>query len=239
MLQPATTALLTGSIPIVAMILAYLANIMAGTELESRFICQPFWDGCVSISRAARSGPGLHIFRAIMLPCAVLLLFSWIYIRDWLTGLAVCSHSRARAPFILGVIGAVFLVFYVTWLGTDGEWYRWLRRYGVIFYFAGTALAQLFLVAALWPVRLSLAEGRLATSITTLTVLVSLQWGLGIASVAKRLLISDPVLMDRIENVIEWTFALPMVLAFLVVAWMFRLTGFSAQTRLDPPGGRG
>jgi hypothetical protein len=52
--------------------------------------------------------------------------------------------------------------------------------------------------------------------------LVSLQWALGVFSAFKRLLFADPVFIDRIENVIEWWYALAMSLAFLAIAWMFR-----------------
>ncbi len=34
--------------------------------------CNPFVDGCVSISRAARHGLPIHIFRALLLPAAAL-----------------------------------------------------------------------------------------------------------------------------------------------------------------------
>ena len=125
------------------------------------------------------------------------------------------------------------LVIYATWLGTEGDWYRWLRRYGVVFYFAGTALAQLLLAWVLWPQRRSLVGGRLARPITVLMALVSLQWALGVFSAVKRLIFTDPVFIDRLENIIEWCYALPMSIGFIVVAWMFARTGFRARFRLD------
>lgn len=233
MKRPAVIALLAGLLPILAVHLAYLINILAGSGLEARFICFPYTDGCVSISRAARSGPGLHLFRAVMLPCSMLLFFSWVFVREWLVGMRACSRRRAGSIYALGAVGAVFLVFYVTWLGTDGEWYRWLRRYGVTFYFGGTALAQLLLVWVAWPQRNTLAGGRLARPIAVLTGLVSLQWLLGVSSVAKRLLLDDPDLIDRIENIIEWCFGLPMALAIVVVAWMFHRTRCEAHVSVD------
>jgi hypothetical protein len=39
----------------------------------------------------------------------------------------------------------------------------------------------------------------------------------------KRLLFEDPLLIDRIENVIEWWYALAMSLAFVAIAWLFRV----------------
>ena len=120
-------------------------------------------------------------------------------------------------------------MLYVTWLGTEGEWYSWLRRYGVTFYFGGTALAQLVLLWVLWPKRSILAGGSLERPIYLLMALVSMQWVLGVFSAIKRLLFEDPVLLDRIENIIEWYYALPMALAFIVMAWMFHRSGFVSR----------
>ena len=228
-LDPVAIAFLAGLLPFVAVIGAYLVNLYAGRELEPRFVCFPFTEGCVSISRAARSGPGLHLFRAIMLPTAALLFLLWVYLRAWLLGQALCSARRARWVLGLGAVGAFFLVVYATWLGTEGEWYNWLRRYGVTFYFGGTAFAQLLLLWILWPQRVSAAGGRLSAPVMWLAVLVSLQWALGVFSSIKRLVFDDPALIDRIENVIEWWFAVPMVLVFLVIARLFRQTGFHVR----------
>ena len=214
-------AFLAGSLPVIAVLAAYLLNIFAGDELEARFICNPYWDGCVSISRAARSGPGLYLFRLVMIPVAVLLLLCWNDVRSWLLGMDACSIRRSRIIFALGALGAVFLVSYVTALGSEGEWYRWMRRYGVTVYFGGTALAQLLLAWVLWPQRRDLARGALPGPVSMLMALVCLQWALGLASVIKRVFVYNPEMMDRIENIIEWAFALPMSLAFVVIAVFF------------------
>ena len=224
---------LAGVLPVAAVFVAYALNRYAGSELEPRFVCNPYLDGCVSISRAVRSGPGLHLFRAVMLPCAMLLFFSWAMVRDWLLCIDACRARRAAAVFWLGAAGALFLVLYVTWLGTEGEWYSWLRRYGVTVYFGGTSLAQLLLVWVLWPQRGRLADGRVRGPVGALTARVVLQWFLGVSSVAKRLLLDDPDLVDRIENLIEWYYGLPMALVLVVVAWMFARTGFGYRARAD------
>lgn len=232
MLRPATLALLAGLLPIVAVHAAYLLNLLDGTGLAPEYVCLPYLDGCVSISRAARSGPGLHLFRAVMLPSAVLLAICWAQTRPWLRLLDACSERRAAVIAGLGMTGAAFLVAYAGWLGTEGDWYRWLRRYGVVFYFGGTALAQLLLVWVLWPQRRVLAGGRLRQPVALLTALVTVQWILGVFSPFKRLLFDDPELVDRIENVIEWCYALPMSAAFLVLAWAFARSGFRARFSL-------
>jgi len=235
MSAPTRIAFLSGLLPILAAHAAYLLNIWNGTGLAPEFICMPYLDGCVSISRAARSGPGLLLFRALMLPNVFLLLLTWEYVRRWLLGLGACSRKRALTITILGMVGAVFLVFYVTSLGSDGEWYRWQRRYGVTFYFGGTALAQLLLVAALWPRRRQLADGRLSQPITLLMALISVQWALGVFSAVKRLLFEDPECIDRLENIIEWWYALPMATGFIVIAWLFARSGFRPGYRDKNP----
>ena len=213
---------LAGALPIIAAHAAYLLNLWSGSTLAAEFVCMPYLDGCVSVSRAARSGSGLALFRWLMLPSAALLLLGWLHVRGFLGALQACSARRSWVVGCLGMLGAVFLVLYVTALGNEDEWYRWQRRYGVILYFGGTALAQLLLVWILWPLRRVLLGGLLLRPITLLTLLVSLQWALGVFSAFKRLLFADPVVIDRIENVIEWWYALAMSLAFLAIAWMFR-----------------
>lgn len=212
--------LLSGLLPVFAVHAAYLVNIFAGTALAPEYLCMPYLEGCVSISRAARSGPGLILFKAMMLPTAVMLLLAWRSLRLWLVSIVACPQNRAWWIAALGMIGAVFLVLYVTALGHDGDWYRWQRRYGVTFYFGGTALAQLLLAWVLWPQRRRLHSGRLSTPVATLMFLVSMQWVLGVFSSVKRLLFTNPELLDRIENIIEWWFALPMATAFIAIGWL-------------------
>ena len=224
-------AFFAGLLPILAVFGAFLININAPGGIDPRFVCNPYLEGCVSISRAARSGPGLYLFRALMLPCVVVLLLCWHAVRSWLLARSACSPQRARIIFLLGAAGALFLVFYVTALGSEGEWYKWLRRYGVTIFFGGTALAQLLLVASLWPSRNVQVPGALKRPIRLLMALVSLQWVAGVLSVVKRLVLSDPDLIDRMENIIEWWFALPMALAFIAIAWLFARSRAS-----DSPG---
>lgn len=224
-------ALLAGLLPVAAAHGAYLLNIYADSQLAAEFVCMPYLDGCASVSRAARSGSGLTLFRWLMLISTPLLLLTWEYARRGLRDLRACSDRRGRMMAALGIIGAVFLVLYVTALGNEDEWYRWQRRYGVILYFGGTALAQLLLVWILWPLRRVLLGGLLLRPVTLLTLLVGVQWALGVFSSFKRLLFEDPVLIDRIENVIEWWYALAMSLAFVAIAWLFRVRSQEAALR--------
>jgi hypothetical protein len=230
-MRPFWLALVCGLVPIAVTHAAWMLNLLSpATLLADEFRCIPYWDGCVSVSRAVRSGPGLMLFRALMLPTAALLAITWLCVRPWLTALRSECQSRARWISVTGFIGALFLVLYVSALGTDGPWYGWLRRYGVVVYFGLTALSQLLLVHALWPLGNDRQFGHLHGAIRALFALVCVEWLCGVLSVAKSALLSDPALIDRIENVVEWWFALALSAAFLALAVLMYRSGF----RLSP-----
>lgn len=234
---------LGGLVPVLATHVALALNLAVppAEGLAAEFRCLPYWDGCVSISRAVRTGPGLSVFRALMLPTAAVLALTWWLVGRWLGLLRPDAARYARVIGGMGLVGASFLVLYVGWLGTEGEFYGWLRRYGVTVYFGLTALAQLLLVHALWPLRRDPAWRRLRGPVRMLFTLVAVQWLGGVLSVAKRLLLDDPVLVDRLENVIEWWFALALSAAFLALAELmrrtsFRLAGVIDAARASDPG---
>ncbi len=202
-----------GLLPIIAVNAAYLINLGAGMDG-----CFPYLEGCQSVSQGVRSGPGLWLFKSLALPGAVAMTLAWLGIGRWLDTVGLGSPVRRRLVVGLGWVGAAFFLVYATWLGTEGDVYRWLRRYGVVFYFAGTGLAQLFLLSLVWSERQTLRGGVFQPVIVRLAALVTLVWGLGVASAFKRKLIDDPGFLDRVENALEWDFALALSLTFLGLA---------------------
>lgn len=239
-LNPCWLALLCGIVPIAATHGALLLNLLSSVEaLAGTYRCFPYWDGCVTISRAVRSGPGLHLFRALMLPTAAVLALTWVCVAPWLAGLLPDSETRARILALTGAIGALFLILYVGALGTEGPWYGWMRRYGVVMYFGLTALAQLLLVRALWPLRNHPGMRHLHRPLLALFTLVCAEWLGGVASVAKRLLLTDPNLMDRVENVIEWWFALALSAAFVALAELMRRSHFRLDASITAANAQG
>ncbi len=217
MKRDAWVTLLAGLVPVLAANGALLINSHHGFEA-----CFPYWEGCMSVSRGVRSGPGLWLFKVLAPLAAACMAWAW-----WVTGRLLQSElpQRARRNRLLtrlGIIGAAFFVVYALWLGTEGEVYRWLRRYGVVFYFGLTGLAQLLLAAELWPRRHTLLAGRLQGPIQAFGVIVLLEWVFGVGSAFKRKLIDDPNFLDRVENALEWNFALAMSLVFVTLAGVLR-----------------
>ena len=201
----ANSALAAGLISITAVHLAYTLN-FALTDLEA---CWPYWEGCLSVSRAVRSGPGLWLFKIAAVPMAGAMILAWLWLPALLAG-----------PLIrwLGALGAVFLLAYALALGSDGGFYSWMRRFGVVFYFGLTGLAQLLTAAALNRQCAFLTRREKGPYLAVLL----LTWMAGIASALKRDLVQDAALVDRLENALEWWFALGLSLAFVALSGLVR-----------------
>jgi len=213
--------LLAGLLPIVAAHLAYAVNIQWG-DAEP---CITYWAGCVSISMAVRTGPGLSVFQLMIVPGAAAMALTWVTTSRWSLAQKLITPRTARGMLWLGILGAIFLVIYSLNLGRRTEFYELLRRYGVIIYFSFTALAQLLLAGKLWVARRSPCLRNSRDILFWFVTLVSLVWLFGISFTSKRLVISNPYMLDRLERSLEWSMALLMSVAFLLLGWLIRRTG--------------
>lgn len=197
--------------------------------------CNPFLDGCVSISRAARHGLANHLFRALVLPAGVLQALTWVAAAQSLHDLGdrAAMQRSARTLAGIGAAAGLALVLYATFLGTEGQAYRWLRRYGTVVAFGGTCLALLVLGRALQRLRatrhVELPRGheRVVLGLFGLVVL----FGLGNALAGAW---ADATLKDRIENATEWWGSLCLTLAFAVIASLWRRWGLRVRLSWPP-----
>lgn len=188
-------------------------------SLQAGYIpaCNPYLEGCTSISRAARHGLGNHLFRLVVLPCALLHALNW-----WLAASWVCDSQpemplSRRMLFALGMISALALALYATFLGTEGETYRFLRRYGVVLYFGCGFLAQLLFM------RLAMRSGRLRGGLARgMQGICVAMLALGVMNVATSALVADEDLRDRVENALEWQLGLLLVGWFVLQALCWR-----------------
>jgi hypothetical protein len=238
---PATTpnlplwplALLAGALPLVAALGAWALSTAQGLIPA----CNPFIDGCVSVSRAARHELPNHLFRALMLPAAALQALCWLLAARWLAGLLGRYRLLAwLAP--LGIVASIALVLYATFLGTEGVIYRWLRQYGTVVYFGGTCIC---LLIAGGGVQRAVRAGRLALARWVEHAMVALAVTLvtlGLVNALVAAPMGEP-LKGRLENVTEWWGALIFVLGFFALALIWRRVGLALrlQARVDPGGG--
>lgn len=221
-------ALVAGLLPAVASVIAFALATHSGLVPS----CNPFVDGCVSISRAARHDLPNHVFRALVLPAAVLQALAWLVQAQ---ALHAAGGTAVRRPAIalawLGVAAGIALVLYGSFLGTEGATYRWLRRYGTAIYFGGTCLAMLVLGRGLQRLHalgtLALPRSHERALLTMFATIVAM--GLGNALVGA---VADAALKDRVENATEWWGSLGLTLAFVVLASLWRRWDLRVQFSL-------
>jgi hypothetical protein len=219
-------------LPLLAGVLPFAATLLAFwiATSEGRFsACNPLIDGCVSISRTARYGLANYVFRALVLPAAVLQALVWLLSKPWLRSIGA-PHTywlRALPAFALGA--AVFLILYGTFLGTEGAWYRWMRRFGVVFYFGFTCIAMLIVSDAVRRTATQTSPYRFAAALL-LVLCIALPL-LGLINVTVALVLTDAAAVDRFENAAEWWGGLMFTTFFLVLAALWRKSGFTAHLR--------
>jgi hypothetical protein len=167
--------------------------------------CFPYLDGCTSISSTGRYPPGDRVFRAVMLPQAAILAMTWYFAALWLKSLKPGTKA-GTAVLVSGVTGALALILYVSYLASNDPFYEVMRRYGIYFYFVGTALAQLVL---------SLALDRSPIQRAMVWVTVT-PFALGLVNLIQKALLGS---LNSNENRIEWIASLLMQ-AWFVLLWM-------------------
>ena len=216
--------LVTGLLPIIGINASYLIAAWAGHVPW----CNPYLDGCTSVSATGRQPPEAFVFRATIMPLAVLLMLFWPLAVRWLRQLGDTARGPHATILMLGITAGVFLIVYVTVLGEVGQHYRLQRQLGATIYFGFTFLAQLILTQRV--VALGRVDSEALASKYTRGLLVpcSLAFTVGLLSVVLQLLWDD---YDRVEDTIEWIFALLMWLWFVPVFLAWRGTGFSARLR--------
>ena len=215
-MQPRTLALIITILPFLASNGVYLLSAYEG------FIpwCIPYIDGCTTISKAARSGNSIFIFRATMIAYGVLLIWFWIYAKQWLNQLYGHTTNTARIILWLGIVGAIFLIVYIDFLGTTGEMNRFMRRYGIMIFYIFTPLAQLLMLKQHYNILPSLPEGTIKPRVLQYQlVTILLMLIIGIISIA---LDGTQSKTYESENIVEWNFSLLLNMYFLGMIFIWK-----------------
>jgi hypothetical protein len=226
-------ALLTALLPFGVVHICY------GLSVQEGYIpgCVPYLSGCTSISASGRHGTSYFLFKAGMIPAAVVMAAFWALCRRWLIAVGASDNGALHAMVWIGVTAAAFLTLYAIFLGSKGDFYNLMRRYGVTVYFSFSYLSQLILLNRLYRLRRQgllrlparILRGKLTIAVALLAV--------GLLSILIKPLLSEP---DRLENAIEWIFALLLVSYYALTWSAWRETdfraGFSAVSGARRPG---
>lgn len=211
-----------GLVPLFAVHICLAISILTGA-IESGL---PYLDGSTSVSRACRHEPAIHVFRALMLPSATLVALTWWSCSGWIqnTGL---GGKRARNWVLgLGLAAALFFVLYAAFLGTHGDVYRLLRRYGVYVFFGGTSVAELMVTILLSRARPPSLEPWVRRGMWAVCWLMIAAGPVNI--VAHRI-----VEHDVVGNALEWWFTLGMSGYLLLLARVWAREGLRLELGRD------
>ena len=209
--------IIVGIVPVaVALLAAYIAM-----RTNSVPACMPFLEGCTSVSSVGRYPPASYVFRGVLLPFAAFYAMYWYLTGHWLRSLSPKNHRVAGWATALGIAAAVFLVVYVVLLGSKGDAYELMRRYGIYFFFLFTFISELLT---------AIAFDRALPGLRTVTRLqfglCGLMFGSGLLNLVLKQVLADA---NSSENVIEWNFAILMFLNICLVAPGWRATGYRWQ----------
>lgn len=205
-------------LPLLSFHLTYLIAATAG-HVEW---CIPYIHSCTSISATGREPPEFFVFKALMIPAAVLIALYWFLSCQWLMQLGCRASQRRRVVWLMGALGVIGLILYSVTLGAVGDLYQLQRRVGVIAFFGFSYLGQLLITWLLYRVDgLAIQQHRRLAVLRNLALLLLL---IGLLSIL--LQVVAPQRYDRMEDAFEWCFALLLCLYVLAVGEMWRRTDF-------------
>ena len=223
--------LITGLMPMIAIHLSLFVAINAASIPA----CNPYIDGCTSISATGRYEPASFIFKPAMLSQWGILIMYWLFNVAWLRAMARRADSDENIGkwlAVVGTAGAVALVLYTTFLGTQAPFYEFMRRIGIYFYFGCSVVAQIMLARHTLRLSRMLSLEPVARIGRVQMAIALVPFVLGVLNLVLKNTLANP---DPIENVIEWIFALLMQTYFLLTFFAWRHTGFdgSFEVRID------
>lgn len=212
------------AVPLGTVVTCYLIAV----GLEHVPACIPNFSGCTSVSSTGRMLPESLVFRAGMLPTALVLVLFWWRCAAFLS---LGGHSGARLAMlrILGVIVALSLVTYALTLGLEDDGYPQLRRAGIVGFALATFVAQVLLISCYRPMRI------VATR-SLLRWLIVLCWALPLLGIAAEVAKWAGVSRHAANNIVAWNAFVAASAYYAVVARIWRYHGFTAEFHMAAPG---
>jgi len=214
-------ALTAGLLPLVTIHACYLWAAING-HVDW---CIPYIHSCTSISAAGRTVPEFYLFKALMIPTAVILSVYWVLCSYWLTRLRSGTHKVRKTLPVLGFVSCAGLILYSVMLGEIGDLFRLQRQIGVSSFFGLTYIAQLLVTWQLG--KIPGFRQRYPLELRSLEYVALLILLVGIGSVALSVVASE--VYHRTDNAFEWNFTLMLCVHILLTGLLWRKTCFSAH----------
>ena len=180
----------------------------------------PYFDGSLSISRAARTFPQYLIFKPAMFITAFLLYLYWSKNNQLVNNL---KSSNLNYKFkIFGILSAIFLVIHSILLGVkfDIQIYKLFRRVVLLLFIIFEIVAQGLLVINLYKLK-SKIETLINKKILILKMIL-----VGILAIIA--VLSLPILIKsgntHFKHALEWNYFVGVILFYLFTRFFWRRT---------------
>ena len=187
--------LLVAIFPFLAIHLSFVLSV----QNEYLTLCNPYIDGCYSISRVARQPSSIIIFKILMLVSAFSLFFLWP---------RLFKPNDNKILILIGRIGSLFLIAYIATLGEEGFLYELMRRFGVFVFYIFTLISQW-----VYTFNLDLRKRRFIDKNFLINIIVYMQILAFLVAIPFFLFIKN---YSYIENIIEWWITLLITLWFFI-----------------------
>jgi len=187
--------LLVAIFPFIAIHISFILSVQS----EYLTLCNPYIDGCYSISRVARQPSSIIIFKILMLISAFSLFFLWP---------RLFKPNYNKILILIGRIGSLFLIVYIVALGEEGFLYELMRRFGVFIFYIFTLISQ-------WVFTLNVdsRKRRFLDKIFLINIITFFQILAFFVAIPFFLFIENH---SYIENIIEWWITLLITLWFFI-----------------------
>ena len=204
-------------IPSVTIILCLITTIY----LNILDLCNPFINGCYSISRVGRSYPAVLLFKPMM-TITIILMITYFF-----------EHYRIFKKFLLnkiflnlillsGLVSSFALLVYIIFLGIEGsEIWRFMRRGGIFIYIISLIISQFLII-------LTYLKIKKDYQVIISSKIININFYYNVLLITCGIIII--LLIDifslttpwYIKNIIQWNYFLLMNLFFLNTYFVFK-----------------
>ena len=187
--------LIVSIIPFIAIHLSFILSV----QNEYLSLCNPYIDGCYSISRVARQPSSIIIFKVLMVISALFLFFLWP---------KLFKPNYNKMLILIGRLGSLFLIAYIVALGEEGFFYEIMRRFGVFIFYIFTLISQW-----VFTFNSQIRKKKFFLKNFLINIIVFLQFLAFLLAIPFFLFVNN---YGYIENIIEWWITLLITLWFFI-----------------------
>jgi len=214
-------ALLAAVLPL----LTINASYWLAVYMEHLPACMTYISGCTSVSSTGRMAPESLLFRAGMIPTAIVLVLVWHRNSVFLEQSSQ-FESRIVSLRLLAIVAAASLMLYALTLGFTGDFYRSLRRTGINGFALCNYSAQLLFIVYYRRLRVPDTAG-------ILRLLIAVCVALPVMAVFGEVVKAFGGPSHPVNNMLAWNAFVVLSVYFAAIAWLWRRHNFTVEYGLD------